>query len=732
MGVFLYLYCIMSTILVKYDGTNFVVQEGSQTISTLFNYSDLNIREANVNTIRDFNQLFRRRDIEKDAKESPSVKGMSRLMDEMFPGITLNNKAVGLPNLEKLKKVIKDSVTFIPHTWLKTETLNPRLPIQRVFYETGITPSDYVMKGGEIIGNFASEVGDPFVRSSPNLFWPEPNKTIIFDHSILEEMGVPEPKKTEKDYNRYEATMYSDKPYPLFDFNITALGHSFGGSKISRERNKPGKPNHSGYDYLQGNDKKNTLINSAGKNEVLNAEKIKHFWGKEYGDMMQVMFMLAWKIYTGAKDNTFTMVTHDDVVFVTSILLKLPCIYTYHKNEKGTNSKDKVHQIQQYQGDNVDPAERKKQIISMVEDGIMENNNNIIQTLEMALQLGSITVFLGLNPFDVDFSRKPKVKEWFELRIAQIKRINERLTTSGREIGGNDTDIQENNRARYLVNEFIIFDKKKSAFKIFPSVKSYTHIGADDNKIHFSSTFQVAFSARGGVPSKGLGRMMRSAKAASNIGKFGINAQKTTTMTKQKMTDMKVVPMTIEVTPSTKEYTKGIEFSFEKKINFVKNIISKFCETKGGDELKQKYKSILIDSSSETFDVSEIRKDLSDTLYHRLAYYSYIFSWVPYDNFLTSWLEIIYAMSYTDDNSGSEVFNQIKELFLEEKAEEEAYENSLAHFEPQPITEKRKREGSTGTRKKPRASSKSRSRTQSKSRSGTQPKSKTILKSSST
>jgi hypothetical protein len=211
--------------------------------------------------------------------------------------------------------------------------------------------------------------------------------------------------------------------------------------------------------------------------------------------------------------------------------------------------------------------------LEVLEDMMFDKKHlryNIIQTLEMALQLGSITVFLGLNPFDVDFSRKPKVKEWFELRIAQIKRINERLTTSGREIGGNDTDIQENNRTRYLVNEFITFDKKKGAFKIFPSVKSYTHIGADDNKIHFSTTFQVAFSARGGVPSKGLGRMMRSAKAASNIGKFGNNAQKTTTMTKyisqkQKMTDMKVVPMTIEVTPSTKEYTKGIEFSFEKK-----------------------------------------------------------------------------------------------------------------------------------------------------------------------
>jgi hypothetical protein len=176
----------MSTILIKYDGTNFVVEEGSQTKSKLFNYSDLNIREANVNTIKDFNQLFRRRDIEKDAKESPSVQGMSRLMVEMFPGITLNNRAVGLPNLEKLKKVIKDSVTFIPHSWLKTETLNPRLPIENVFYETGIIPSDYVMKGGQIIGNFASEVGDPFVRSSPNLFWPEADQTIVFDHSILE------------------------------------------------------------------------------------------------------------------------------------------------------------------------------------------------------------------------------------------------------------------------------------------------------------------------------------------------------------------------------------------------------------------------------------------------------------------------------------------------------------------------------------------------------------------
>jgi hypothetical protein len=349
----------------------------------------------------------------------------------------------------------------------------------------------------------------------------------------------------------------------------------------------------------------------------------------------------------------------------------------------------------------------------MVENGILENNNNIIQTLEMALQKGSITVFLGMNPYEIDFSRKPKVKEWFELRIAQIKRINERLTNSGREISGNDTEIQENNRARYLVNEFIIFDKKKGTFKIIPNVKSYTHIGGDDNKIHFSSTFQVAFSARGGVPSKGLGRTIRSAKAASNIGKFGNNAQKMTAMTKhvpQKMANMKVVPMTFEVTPSTQKYTNGIEFTFEKNINFVKNIIAQFCEAKKADELIQKYKSIFIGGSPGSLDVSEIRKDLSDTLYHRLAYYAYIFSWVPYDNFLTGWLEIIYAISYTDDDSDSTVFNQIKELFLEEKTEEETYEDSLAQFEPElyPITEKRKREESSKTRKKRQATSRSR------------------------
>ena len=132
----------MSNVInVNYDGTNFIIQHNGKRKTAPFQYSDLNIREANVNTIKDFNQLFRRRDIEKDAKEPPSVKNINQMMNIMFSNIAMNNPAVGLPNLEKLKKIIKDSAEFVSHSWLKTESLKTRLPIQYAFYETGNHPS---------------------------------------------------------------------------------------------------------------------------------------------------------------------------------------------------------------------------------------------------------------------------------------------------------------------------------------------------------------------------------------------------------------------------------------------------------------------------------------------------------------------------------------------------------------------------------------------------------------
>ena len=686
----------MSNVInVNYDGTNFIIQHNGKIKTAPFQYSDLNIREANVNTIKDFNQLFRRRDIEKDAKEPPSVKNINQMMNSMFSNIAMNNPAVGLPNLEKLKKIIKDSAEFVSHSWLKTESLKTRLPIQYAFYETGNHPSDFTMKGSEIIGNFASEVGDPFIRASPKKFWPAAGETIVFDRSVLEIMGVPE-----SNVNKYEATMFAGSP-PSFEYKINIMNNLFGATNISRVRGTPG------YEYFRGNPQKNKLINENGPN--LNAEIIKQFWGKEYGDMMQVMFMLAWKIATDAKDHMFAMVSTDDVVFVTSILLKLPCVYTYYKNELGIQNKDKLYRIQHYQGYNVNPEDRKKRIIDMVENGILENNNNIINTLNTALNMGSITVLLGTNENNIDFSKKLKLKEWFELRIAQINRINLLLTTDGRRVVGNDTQIQEINRAIYLVNEFIVRNNK-GFFKIFPGVKTYTKKGETDNKIHFATTFQRAFSSVGGVPSIGVGRTIRSVKSVNKNGKFVNN----TAMTKYKQSIKQDydVPMTINVTKSEKKTPNNLEFSFDNNITFVKKQIAKFCKKKKEDELLKKYESIFLpDYPHNIQNIDTIREDLTDTLYHRLAYYSYLFSWVPYDNFLTKWLEIIYHTPYseTDDNDtvDDDMYKKIEQLFLKE------YNESLKLFEP--IIHKRKRENSSSTTRKQKTLS--RARTQSRTRS---------------
>ena len=109
--------------------------------------------------------------------------------------------------------------------------------------------------------------------------------------------------------------------------------------------------------------------------------------------------------------------------------------------------------------------------------------------------------------------------------------------------------------------------------------------------------------------------------------------------------------------------------------------------------------------------IDTIREDLTDTLYHRLAYYSYLFSWVPYDNFLTKWLEIIYHTPYseTDDNDtvDDDMYKKIEQLFLKE------YNESLKLFEP--IIHKRKRENSSSTTRKQKTLS--RARTQSRTRS---------------
>jgi hypothetical protein len=668
----------MGDIRVSYDGKNFIVTQGVIRKIREFKSGDLKISDANVPDIENFNKLFRRKDIEKDAKESPSVKNIDNLMNTMFPSIKMNKIAVGLPNLEKLKKIIKDSADFISHSWLKTGSLKTRLPIQYVFYETGNSPSEFIKEGGEFIGNFASEVGDPFIRKSPKKFWPEMNVKITFDNSILSFMGVPGTT------NSYEATMFPGKPYPLFEYNINVMDQLFGtmGNKISRVRNTIG------YEYFQGNSKKNSEINKEIDRGtlVLTSEKIKHFWGKEYGDMMQVMFMLAWKIFTVANDADFAMVTTDDVVFVTSILLKLPCVYTYFKNEKGIQNKDKLYRIQQYQGYDVDPVERKKRIVDMVEKSILENNNNIINTLNTILRMSSVSIFLGMNENIINFDTQPGVKEWFELRIADINRINLQLTTSGRQISVNDdTVIQETNRKMYLVNEFII-NKKGNTYKIFPGIKTYTHTGViSNNKIHFATTFQRAYSQKmrggnyGGVITSLTARRAEYEKIRGNLGKVGKIGKE-----KRKNPNIIEVRKRLATVPINRQksaisgetYAMSEEISIENNIIFIKKQIAEFCKTINKDELQKKYLSIFIPEVQHGIpNFSGILDDLRDTLYHRLAYYSYIFGWVPYDNYLMEWLKNIYDISYTDTDTETSVdeivMNNINDLYLRQKTEAE-------------------------------------------------------------
>ena len=125
----------------------------------------------------------------------------------------------------------------------------------------------------------------------------------------------------------------------------------------------------------------------------------------------------------------------------------------------------------------------------------------------------------------------------------------------------------------------------------------------------------------------------------------------------------------------------------------------------------KKYESIFLpDYPHNIQNIDTIREDLTDTLYHRLAYYSYLFSWVPYDIFLTKWLEIIYHTPYSetdDDTVDDDMYKKIEQLFLKE------YNESLKLFEP--IIHKRKRENSSSTTRKQKTLS--RARTQSRTRS---------------
>ena len=662
----------MGDIRVSYDGKNFIVTQREIRKIREFKSGDLKIRDANVPDIENFNKLFRRKDIEKDAKESPSVKNIDNLMNTMFPRIEMNKSAVGLPNLEKLKKIIKDSAEFISHSWLKTGSLKTRLPIQYVFYETGNSPSEFIKEGGEFICNFASEVGDPFIRKSPKKFWPEMNVKITFDNSILSFMGVPGTT------NNYEATMFPGKPYPLFNYNINVMGQLFGAKGISRVRNTIG------YEYFQGNSKKNSEINKEIDRGtlILTDKKIKLFWGKEYGDMMQVMFMLAWKIFTVANDADFAMVTTDDVVFVTSILLKLPCVYTYFKNEKGIQNKDKLYRIQQYQGYDVDPVERKKRIIDMVEKSILENNNNIINTLNTILSMVSVSIFLGMNENIINLNKQPGVKGWLESCINDINTINSQLIISGREISTNDdTKIQETNRKMYLVNEFII-NKKGNTYKIFPGIKSYTHTGViPNNKIHFATTFQRAYSQKmiggnyGGVITSLAARRAEYEKIRENLGKVG----KVGKIEKEKRKKPNIIEVRkrLAIVPINRQNSAiSEENSIDKKIIFIKNQIAEFCKKINKDELQAKYLSIFIhEVQPGILDFSGILDDLCDTLYHRLAYYSYIFGWVPYDNYLIEWLQNIYYISYTETETETgvdeNIMININASYLREKKEAE-------------------------------------------------------------
>ena len=261
-------------------------------------------------------------------------------------------------DLHAYENKIKDAVDSFIHqiTWTKLKKkseLDEPIPFDKIFRDCGIGPGVFVAPGFKLVNNFAQYM-DPATRGDPDEVWPTQGQTIEFSNTFMYLFGL-----------IGSSIKASTKSKTNFAYEIVSNGAVFSYNGNGKDPN---------LNYFSGNTNKNEILKKSGNNDLKKAL----ISLKEWGDKMQVLFLMVWASLH--KGKTYSLITCDKVVYTLCLLLNIVCIFTGEIKEKIGGTTVKKYSIEVFQPSK-DPLGDTKKRFEKIKAEIIKENNAFLQMI---------------------------------------------------------------------------------------------------------------------------------------------------------------------------------------------------------------------------------------------------------------------------------------------------------------------------------------------------------------
>lgn len=464
-------------------------------------FRSLNKKEVEQHIIQQ-QQLLNYLDSIKDGAKKVVLKQLN-----MYPLSTAYGEPSFPNTLHNIENKIKEKVKPYIHqiTWTKLKkrsALNHKLSIDHIFRDSGIGADVFIEgnitqrrnEGGfHLYNNFATYM-DPATRGPPSKVWPEPKRTIRFGKNFMNLFGLEE-----------SSLSATTKNMTNFNYHLLCNNQIFQHNGVGTDTN---------LNLFAGNNSKNKILKGTGNTD----HKIALIALKEWGDKMQVLFLLIWKFLN--KNVTYTLITCDKVVYTLCLLLDIKCILTAEiKTKEG-----RQYSIEIFEPSN-DPISDAKKRFDNIKKEILDENKSFILRMQYLKKNNTVPIKIDGISEEVAFK-----SEFYNNILKDIQTIQDELTNINLQLNRNESNpisVIESKikdlKLNYLLNHFI----KKTVNKIkMTMTKQYTfnstkksNFGKDFDDTPFYLIGKVHYSHSLQKPNSFLTHITRPSQSTSRIRK---------------------------------------------------------------------------------------------------------------------------------------------------------------------------------------------------------------------
>ena len=331
-----------------------------------------------------------------------------------------------------IKNAVRSFIYQITWTKLKKKSeLDEPISFDKIFRDCGIGPNVFVAQGFSLVNNFAQYM-DPATRGSPDEVWPPTGQTIEFSKEFMDLFGLVE--------SSIKATT---KTKTSFVYDIVSNGAAFTYNGSGPDPNLM---------YFSGNTNKNEILKKSG-----NDDKKKALISlKEWGDKMQVLFLMVWAFLN--KGKTYSLITCDKVVYTLCLLLNIVCVFTGEIKEKVKGATVKKYSIEVFQPSK-DPLKDTEKRFAKIKTEIIKENEAFLKMITLLEKNPEQEIFVDGVTESFAFH-----KDFYTFVLKELQLIQQDLLVAN--LDSMNTSMDEPKKIAYIENR-IKFIKQDYLFTVF-------------------------------------------------------------------------------------------------------------------------------------------------------------------------------------------------------------------------------------------------------------------------